>query len=56
MTRRFVRSVGEVLVGLLEMRLPARVVWVWLENEEHPTRASSWCGSREVIQREHDPK
>ena len=42
------RSVGEILIGLLEMRLPAHVVWVWLENEEHPVGASPWCGSREV--------
>ena len=47
-------SVGEVPVGLLEKRLPARVR-VWLEKER-PIGASPWCGSREVIQREHDPK
>jgi hypothetical protein len=50
-----VRSVDEVSVGLFAKRLPARF-GVWLENEEHPVEASSWCGSREVIQREHDPK
>ena len=49
------RSVAEVSVELFTKRLPTRFR-VWLENEEHPVEASSWCGSREVIQREHDPK
>jgi len=42
-----VRSVDEVSVGLFTKRLPTPFR-VWLENEEHPVEASSWCGSREV--------
>ncbi len=43
---RLVRSVGEVSVGLLAKRLPARVR-VWLLNEVRPVGSSPWCGSRE---------
>ena len=40
------RSVGEVSVGLLEKRLPARHVGSGLKNEEHPIGASPWCLER----------